>query len=156
MYLFQITMLSFFLIQEPTKKPCLSLVEMKPPGTVLFHKWWIWWEAYWLTSLLLILNGLIIPWCSKLILFLSVRHLLLEDILPVFLDIRHPWGLSQKGFISLVSNSFIANVLFSLPHCQIAAFTLLLFISHNTKMPKAFIYCSSPVSHLFLDLFLLC
>lgn len=75
--------------------------------------------------------------------------------LPVFLDIRHPWGLSQKGFISLVSNSFIANVFFSLPHCQIADFTLLLFISLNTRMPKAFIYCSSPLSHLFLDLFLL-
>lgn len=35
----------------------------------------------------LILNGLIIPWCSKRILFLSIRHLLPEDILPVFLDI---------------------------------------------------------------------
>lgn len=65
-----------------------------------------------------------------------------------------PMRIVTKGIYQPRSKQLHCKcLLFSSPLS--AAFTLLLFISLNTRMPKAFIYCSSPLSHLFLDLFLL-
>lgn len=66
-----------------------------------------------------------------------------------------PMRIVTKGIYQPRFKQLHCKCLIFSSHCQIAAFTLLLFISLNTRMPKAFIYCSSPLSHLFLDLFLL-